>query len=124
MSNIRTRATSPELRVRKAVRSLGYRFQTNVANLPGRPDLVLHERKIIIFVHGCFWHRHHGCRLAYIPKTRKRFWVEKFKANIDRDKRAKRELRSAGWQVVVVWECQIRANRDLAPRLKKMLGLR
>ena len=110
MSGIRARDTTPELLVRKFLHAEGLRYRLSVRALPGSPDLVLPRWKAVIFVHGCFWHRHPGCPLAYTPKSREDFWQEKFKKNIARDAAAISALREAGWRVIVVWECTLRAN--------------
>src|SRR5450631_68630 len=107
MGRIRGRNTNPELIVRSLLHSLGFRFRLHSRTLPGRPDIVLARHQTVVLVHGCFWHRHPGCRYCYVPKTRKAFWQTKFDSNIDRDKRTKRELVRLGWTVVTVWECQL-----------------
>jgi len=106
MSRIRGRDTGPELLVRSALHRAGYRFRLHRKDLPGRPDVVLPKYRTIVFVHGCFWHRHAGCRLAYTPKSRAAFWNAKFEANVERDRRNARELHRLGWKVVTVWECE------------------
>lgn len=110
MSGIRARDTKPELLVRRFLHANGLRFRLNVRSLPGSPDLVLHRWKTVIFVHGCFWHRHPGCRLAYTPKSRQAFWLEKFEKNVARDAEAISALKVAGWQVIIVWECTLRTG--------------
>ena len=106
MAGIRGKDTKPELLVRKFLHRAGLRFGLH-ASLPGRPDLVLPKYDVVIFVHGCFWHRHRGCRFATVPKTNPKFWHEKFEANIARDRKAIRQLRSLGWRVIVVWSCKL-----------------
>lgn len=107
MSRIRSRDTKPERIARSVLHHLGFRFRLNSGDvLPGKPDVVLPKYKTVIFVHGCFWHRHHRCRLAYIPKSRVSFWTQKFTATVLRDKKMQRKLRSQGWRVVTVWECE------------------
>ena len=106
MSRIRGKDTTPERLVRSALHRMGYRFRLHRKDLPGKPDIVLPKHRVVIFVHGCFWHRHPRCRYATTPKTNRTFWNAKFKANIERDRRVRRELRKLGWKVVVVWECQ------------------
>ncbi len=122
MSRIRGRDTNPELIVRRLLHSLGYRYRTHVRNLPGRPDIVFGSRRAVIFVHGCFWHRH-GCGLAYSPKTRPIFWEKKFQGNIARDKIAQGELRTEGWRVKVIWECELKNSARLSKVLIKFLSL-
>jgi len=107
MSRIRGTNTAPEIAVRSILHRLGFRFRLHSKNLIGRPDIVLHRWKTVVFVHGCFWHRHKNCRFAYTPKTRNTFWEAKFAANVARDKRVARELVREGWRVIVVWECRL-----------------
>lgn len=121
MSRIRGRDTSPERAVRSMLHRLGYRFRLHSRSLPGRPDVVLPKWGAVVFVHGCFWHRHPRCSLAYTPKTRKQFWSQKFNANVARDRRVARTLRSLGWRVVVVWECELRDTGSLSRRLNRSL---
>lgn len=122
MSRIRSQDTAPELVVRSCVHRLGYRFRLHDRRLPGSPDLVLPRLSSIVFVHGCFWHRHAGCRLSYQPKSRVRFWSDKFEANVARDRRVVTALRRAGWRVLIVWECQTRDEQRLTERLARLLG--
>lgn len=121
MGRIRGRNTGPEMTVRKLLHAMGYRFRLQARELPGKPDIVFRSRRVAVFVHGCFWHRH-DCGLAYVPKTRPDFWQRKFEANVARDRRTKQELEAAGWQVVVVWECQLGDLAVLGRRLAKVLG--
>lgn len=106
MSRIRDKDTAPERLVRSALHRAGYRFRLHSKKLPGRPDVVLPRYRTVVFVHGCFWHRHKGCRYAYTPKSRVAFWNAKFDSNVERDRRNARELRRLGWKVVTVWECE------------------
>ena len=110
MARVKQKNTNPEMKVRKFLHSQGFRFLLHDRNLPGSPDIVLPSRRIAIFVHGCFWHRH-GCRATTTPKTRKDFWVKKFAANQARDERNEEALRLVGWQPITVWECNIKADR-------------
>jgi DNA mismatch endonuclease (patch repair protein) len=110
MSRIRGKDTTPERLVRSALHRMGYRFRLHRKDLPGKPDIVLPKHRVVIFVHGCFWHRHPRCRYSTTPKTNRKFWNAKFKTNVERDRRVRRELRKLGWKVVVVWECQVRAR--------------
>lgn len=121
MSHIRSRDTSPERIVRSMLHRMGYRFRICVKSLPGHPDIVLPKYGTVIFVHGCFWHQHPGCRYATMPATRRRFWKQKFKANRERDERVTRSLEVYGWRVLVVWECELRAPASLSDRLHKEL---
>ena len=111
MSAIKSKNTKPEIKVRKVLHSMGYRFRLHRKDLPGSPDIVLPKYKTVIFVHGCFWHRHENCKYASIPKTRKEFWESKFKANVKRDKEIQEKIKNIGWQSVVVWECEIKNEK-------------
>ena len=108
MSRIRSINTKPERLVRSALHGLGFRYRLHRKDLPGTPDLVLPKYRSVILVHGCFWHRHPGCRFAYSPKSRPSFWAAKFAANVARDQNDLRRLRSLGWRPIIVWECQTR----------------
>ena len=107
MSRIRGKDTKPELVIRSLLHKMGYRFRLHKKDLPGKPDITLPKYKTAIFVHGCFWHRHKGCKYAYIPKSRVDFWQRKFNENIERDKIKQVGLKEAGWKVIEIWECQI-----------------
>lgn len=117
MSRIKSRATNPEIQVRKIFTSMGFRYRLNRKDLPGSPDLVIPRLKLAVFVHGCFWHRHDGCKYAYIPKSRIEFWKRKFDCNLARDARVRAELEEMGWQVLVVWECELNNPQALAHAL-------
>ena len=106
MSRIRGKDTGPEKQVRSALHRAGYRFRLHRSDLPGRPDIVLPKYRTVVFVHGCFWHRHRGCRFAYTPKSRVNFWNRKLQSNVERDQRNMQALRRLGWRVVTVWECE------------------
>ncbi len=106
MSRIRSRDTKPELALRKELHALGLRYRLG-STLPGKPDLVLPRHNALVFVHGCFWHRHEGCRVATTPKSNTAFWTEKFGRNVARDSRVTRELEAIGWRVFVAWECDL-----------------
>ncbi len=118
MSRIKGKDTKPELVVRSLLHRMGYRFRVNRPDLPGKPDIVLPKYKTVIFVHGCFWHRHKGCKLAYMPKSRTRFWKQKFQKNIKRDGKHKSALKSLGWKILVLWECETLDCRLLKAKLK------
>ncbi|MFP3507542.1 very short patch repair endonuclease [Burkholderia sp. SIMBA_062] len=113
MSLIRGRDTQPELALRRALHRLGLRFRLHGAGLPGKPDLVFPRYKTVVFVHGCFWHQHAGCSIATIPKSNTQFWMEKFKKNIDRDKRVSAQLNELGWKVLVAWECELSTRQKI-----------
>ena len=108
MAGIKGRDTKPELVVRRIAHKLGLRFRLHRKDLPGRPDLVFPRRRLAIFVHGCFWHRHDGCRYAYTPKSRIGFWTRKFAQNIARDRCNEEALRTLDWRVLIIWECETR----------------
>jgi DNA mismatch endonuclease, patch repair protein len=107
MAGIRGKNTKPEVLVRSFLHRNGFRFRLHTRHLPGRPDLVLPKYRTVIFVHGCFWHRHPRCPLAYAPRSNSRFWKTKLDGNVLRDKRQQQELRKAGWKVRMIWECEI-----------------
>ena len=107
MSRIRGKNTSPELRLRSLLHGAGYRFRLHDKKLPGRPDIVLKKYRTVIFVHGCYWHRHPGCPNTTTPGTRTDFWQSKFDGTVERDKRKARELRAIGWRPLTVWECEL-----------------
>lgn len=121
MSCIRSKDTKPEKIVRSLLHRMGYRFRLHVKNLPGKPDIVLPKYKTVIFVHGCFWHRHPKCKLAYTPKSRIEFWVNKFSDNVARFKIVKKELKYLKWNVLVIWECETKSNADLFNKLKSSI---
>lgn len=121
MSRVRGRDTLPEMFVRSIVHRLGFRFRIGTWGVPGRPDLVLRRHNKVIFVHGCFWHQHEGCRRATRPKTRTRFWNKKLDRNMERDIEVRKALDSAGWLSLVVWECEIKDRSALRSKLLKFL---
>ena len=110
MARVRQKNTTPELKVRRFLHAQGLRFRLHDRSLPGSPDLVLPSRRVAVFVHGCFWHRH-GCKATTTPKTRIDFWTEKFRANEARDRRNEEALLASGWSPITVWECDIKADR-------------
>ncbi len=122
MAKVRSRDTGPERAVRSLAHGLGYRFRLCQANLPGRPDLVFAGRGKVVFVHGCFWHCHPGCRANRTPATRRDYWQAKLDNNVRRDRRNLARLRRLGWGVMVVWECQLRMPDRVAARLTRFLG--
>lgn len=119
MSRIRARNTKPEMVVRSALHKAGFRFRVHVAKLPGTPDIVLQKYRTAIFVNGCFWHRHEGCRRAYVPKSNVDFWLRKLERNVARQNEVTRQLVDAGWKVIVIWECEI---CDLTALLSRITG--
>ena len=106
MSRIKSGNTKPEIVVRSLLHKLGYRFRLHRKDLPGKPDIVLPRYNSVVFVHGCFWHRHNGCKNATVPKTKNIFWREKFKGNIERDIKVQEELQSMDWKILIIWECE------------------
>lgn len=121
MSKIKGKNTKPEIAVRSMLHRAGYRFRLHGRKLPGSPDIVLARHKTVVFVHGCFWHRHEGCKYTTTPKTRVEFWSDKFRKNVERDARQQQQLREMGWTVIVVWECELRDPIKLANRLNDEL---
>lgn len=121
MSRIKDRNTKPELIVRSLIHRMGYRYRLHGKELPGRPDLVFTKKRKVIFVHGCFWHRHEGCRLARLPKSRLDFWRPKLEANAERDKEVERRLTELGWKVLTIWECEVRDEVVLTLRVRAFL---
>ena len=114
MASIRSKDTKPEIWLRKRLFARGYRYRCNAGSITGHPDLWLRKYNAAIFVHGCFWHRHKGCRYAYMPKSRIEFWSDKFEQNIKRDKRVRQQLEGEGIRILIVWECTIKKmNKSL-----------
>jgi DNA mismatch endonuclease, patch repair protein len=122
MSRIRSKNTSPEWMVRRIVHGMGYRYRLHVKQLPGRPDLVFSRLKKIIDVRGCFWHQHNGCIDSHIPKSRTEYWKPKLTRNRRRDKSNEKELKSLGWQVLTLWECEIMDIPSTVKRVSKFLN--
>lgn len=121
MSLVRSRDTKPEMRVRRALHAAGLRYRLHDRRLPGTPDLVFPSRRVVVFVHGCFWHRHEGCSAARMPKSRLEFWAPKLKGNVVRDGKQRTTLEEQGWTVMVVWECETKdaaVLRSLADRIR------
>lgn len=121
MAAIRAQDTQPEMIVRRLLHRLGYRYRLHRRELPGTPDLVFPSRRAVIFVHGCFWHRHEGCALARMPKSRLEFWQDKLEGNRRRDYRQIGELMNLGWRVLVVWECELKNREALVEKLRRFL---
>ena len=120
MAAIHSANTKPEMIVRKYLFAHGFRYRLNHPRLPGRPDIVLRKYRTCIFVNGCFWHGHPGCKYAYTPKSNTEFWVNKISGNQERDAVVKRELEESGWRVIIVWECEIRHNKDIANLITRL----
>lgn len=121
MGRVRDKDTKPEMRVRRLVHSMGYRYRLHHGELPGKPDLVFPERGKVIFVHGCFWHRHEGCRRCRTPKSRLEYWKPKLEKNRLRDVENQAKLREMGWDVMVVWECETEEAAGLPGRIMSFL---
>ena len=117
MSAIKSKNTKPEIKVRKVLHSMGYRFRLHSKDLPGSPDIVLPKYKTVIFVHGCFWHRHKNCKYASTPKTRQEFWNKKFKTNIERDLEIQDKIKNLNWRSVVIWECETKNIENLRDKI-------
>lgn len=123
MSRIRSSGTKPEVEVRRILHSLGLRFRLNTGlKMVGKPDVVLPKHRTVVFVHGCFWHRHRGCLGATMPATRTEFWEEKFRRNCARDRKVRRELTAQGWRVVTVWSCELKNEDKLRRRLARWVN--
>lgn len=122
MSRIRAKDTKPELIVRKILFKNGYRYRLHSNRVVGRPDIIFEKRKKIIFVHGCFWHRHANCKHSSLPKTNKSFWNRKFDDNVRRDKYVREQLLEIGYELMVIWECQTKNISDLENRLFDFVG--
>ena len=120
MTAIKSKNTKPEIKVRKVLHSMGYRFRLHSKDLPGSPDIVLPKYKTVIFVHGCFWHRHENCKYASTPKTRKEFWESKFKVNVKRDLEIQEKIKNIEWRSVVIWECELKNLDQLLMKLEKI----
>lgn len=113
MAKVKGKDTAPELKVRRVAHRMGLRFRLHRKDLPGRPDLVFPRHRLVVFVHGCFWHRHKGCRRTTMPSTRPEFWSSKFAATVERDARQIEALRALGWRVLVLWECDLKSDEAI-----------
>ena len=122
MARIRGRDTRPELLVRRLLHSVGYRCRVQLKGVPGRPDIAFPARKKAVFVHGCFWHGHEGCKRAHVPRTRSEYWTAKFERNKARDQRQRLHAAELGWAVLVIWECEVSAKAIFQDRLFDFLG--
>ena len=123
MSRIPSRDTTPERVVRSVLHRMGYRFRLHVKGLPGKPDIVLKKHNLVVFVHGCFWHKHQGCKISHIPKSNTGFWLDKFERNVRRDREKQKKLVELGWRVEKIWECQTKDWSKLFSRLCEILIL-
>ncbi|RPI18644.1 MAG: DNA mismatch endonuclease Vsr [Ignavibacteriae bacterium] len=120
MSMIRSKNTKPEMLIRSYLHRQGYRFRLHDKKLPGKPDIVLPKYKTVIFVHGCFWHGHKGCKYFVVPKTRTKWWLEKINGNIARDRKVTNDLRKMGWRVISYWECSINKMKNKLILMKRI----
>lgn len=121
MSRIQSKNTTPEKTVRSLLHQMGYRFRLHRKKLSGKPDIILPKYKSVVFVHGCFWHRHKNCKDATTPKSNTAFWKKKFKLNVERDKKNQKELHRQGWKLIIIWQCEIIDLQRLALKLKRKL---
>jgi DNA mismatch endonuclease (patch repair protein) len=122
MRRVRRAGTEPELALRRVLSDLGLRYTLRNRDLPGSPDIANRRKRFAIFVHGCFWHRHAGCRRTTTPKANRAFWEAKFEANIVRDRQAIRDLKRLGYRVVVIWECRVHASDRITSQVSAILG--
>lgn len=122
MSKIGGKETKPEILVRKFLFSKGFRYRKNDKNLPGTPDIVLPKYRTAIFVHGCFWHSHENCKSSTLPETRREFWENKISKNAERDSKNIESLKSQGWNVIVIWECEIKTDKNRETRLENLIN--
>lgn len=121
MRRVRSADTTPEKKVRSLLHKLGFRFRLHRSDLPGKPDIVLPKHRTMVFVHGCFWHRHQNCLRATRPAIRQEYWLPKFKRTVERDRKNQKELRQQGWNVIVVWECETKDLSELAANLFELI---
>ncbi len=122
MRRVKSMQTKPELKVRKLLFSMGYRYRLHMKDLPGKPDIVFTKKKKIIFVHGCFWHQHPGCKKKGLPKSNQAFWKSKFDKNIKRDSQNILILNEMGWKVLVIWECELKEDKALSKKISDFLN--
>ena len=121
MGRVRAKDTKPEMVVRRMLHAAGYRYRLHARDLPGKPDLVFPARRKVVFINGCFWHRHRDCALARLPKSRTEFWTNKLERNRERDEKNVAALREQGWEVLTVWECEVRDLATVMPRVVAFL---
>lgn len=123
MSNIRAKGMKPEMAVRRLTHAMGYRYRLHRKDLPGKPDLVFPGRRKVIFVHGCFWHQHAGkdCKISRVPQSNRDYWVPKLERNAERDREHQAFLKALGWDVLIIWECQVKDNADLPGKIEAFL---
>lgn len=121
MSRIRSKDTKPEKIIRSILHKLGFRFRINRKDLPGKPDIVLPKYRTVIFVHGCFWHQHEGCKIASKPKSNSEYWKAKFTKNVVRDKKNQEDLHSLGYRTIIIWECEVKKILKDPQEIKNMI---
>jgi DNA mismatch endonuclease, patch repair protein len=121
MQLVRSKDTTPEKQVRSLLHKCGFRFALHKKELPGSPDIVLPKYKTVVFVHGCFWHRHRGCKRASTPTSRQEYWLPKFQRTIVRDKSIQKQLRKTGWRVIIIWECELKQPEKLKLKLQQCI---
>jgi DNA mismatch endonuclease, patch repair protein len=121
MSRIGSKNTKPEKLIRSLLHRMGYRFRLHQTSLPGKPDIVLKKYSYVIFVHGCFWHRHNGCKYAFNPTSKTEYWLPKLKRNIERDKENQDALKKVGWNILIIWECELKNINKLKIRIVETL---
>lgn len=122
MRQIKSKNTKPEMVLRFMLHRAGYRYRLHSSVLPGKPDLIFPSRKAVIFVHGCFWHQHRNCQDGHVPESRSNYWIPKLSRNVERDTQVLRELRTLGWRVLVVWECELKSPEKVMRKAAKFLG--
>lgn len=122
MRRITSKDTKPEIIVRRLVHSLGFRYRLHSKKLPGNPDIVFPKRRKVIFVHGCFWHQHDGCKSSHIPKTRRDYWEPKLNRTVFRDRKNQEKLRELGWDILIIWECETRDIKQIAGEIIAFLN--
>ena len=122
MSRIRSKNTAPEYAVRKALTNEGIRYRLHVGKLPGKPDIVISRLKKVVFINGCFWHQHQGCRRNARPKTNKNYWLPKLEKNVKRQKEDIKELKKMGWKTYIIWECEVKNDKKLKKKIKRILA--
>lgn len=122
MRAVRSKHTGPELALRRLLSAMGYRYRLHASSLPGKPDFCFGRRRKIVFLHGCFWHQHRGCKKSGVPKSNIEYWRPKLRRNVERDHEAQRALRQLGWKVLVIWQCKLKKENALRFKLRKFLG--
>lgn len=121
MAGIKSKNTRPEKTIRSLLHGLGFRFRVQRKDLPGKPDIVLPKYKTVIFIHGCFWHQHSGCKYAYMPKSNAEFWAKKLDGNVIRDSGIQKKLAAMGWRIIVIWECEVKLMVGHPERMREMI---